>query len=160
MTIKKRPAPTEVEAENVGNSAEKTIEQPEKKIIEFGTEAKENLTNNSDPTPELDSQTQSQLKQFKYELLQKLDAIKGQLGYSQKEYAELKTFIKTEINIVLTDLSKLSKEIKADVGQLSVKHKDSLAGTLKRSKQNTIEAWKKVIPAKSNVGKDVTHLKS
>jgi hypothetical protein len=160
MTIKKRPVATENEAENIANSAEKTVLQPEEKIIEFDAEAKEVLKNNSSSTSELSSQTQSQLQQFKYDLLQKIDAIKGQLGYSQKEYAELKTFIKTEIHIVLTDLSKLSKEIKADVGQLSVKHKDSLAGTLKRSKQNTIEAWKKVIPAKPNVGEDVTHLKS
>ena len=42
------------------------------------------------------------------------------------------------------ELSKLVKEIKNDVGQISTKHKDHLTETLKRSKENTIEVWNKV----------------
>ena len=57
---------------------------------------------------------------------------------------ELKNFIKIEFTAVLEDLSSLGKEFKQDVTQISSKHKELLTGTLKRSKDSTIEVLKKV----------------
>ena len=73
---------------------------------------------------------------------------KKQLNFSPKDLGELKEFVKSELNAVINDLSKLGKELKEDVSQISVKHKGQLTETLKRSKENTLEAWKKVAPQK------------
>ena len=61
--------------------------------------------------------------------------------------------MKSELNAVINDLSKLGKELKEDVSQISVKHKDTLTETLKRSKEHTLEAWKKVVPQKDEATK-------
>ena len=45
---------------------------------------------------------------------------------------------------MIEDLSKFGKELKDDVSQISVKHKDQLTETFKRSKEHTLEAWNKV----------------
>jgi len=81
---------------------------------------------------------------------------------SQKELNELTSFIKTEFNAVIDDLSKLGKELKEDVTQISTKHKDHLADTLKRSKDSTIEVLKKVKPVvvKGETEEKETDLKS
>ena len=63
---------------------------------------------------------------------------------SQKDLTDLKDFVKTEVNAVIEDLSKFGKELKDDVSQISVKHKDQLTETFKRSKEHTLEAWNKV----------------
>ena len=89
---------------------------------------------------------QEQLRQFKQEVLQRIDTLKEQIFGSQKELTELKSFIKTEFNAVIEDLSSLGKELKEDVSQISTKHKEHLTDTLKRSKDSTIEVLKKVKP--------------
>ena len=53
-------------------------------------------------------------------------------------------------------LSKLGKELKEDVSQISSKHKDQLNETFKRSKEHTLEVWNKVVPAKEDAAKSDT----
>ena len=86
--------------------------------------------------------------------------LKSQFGSSQKDFGELKEFVKTELNTVIEDLSKLGKELKEDVTQISGKHKEHLTETFKRSKEHTLEAWKKVVPVKADVNDKTTDLKS
>lgn len=106
-------------------------------------ESKENI---EAEVKKLSNTVTDQLTQFKQDLLQRIDTLKEQLFGSQKELNELNSFIKTEFNAVIDDLSKLGKELKEDVTQISTKHKDHLADTLKRSKDSTIEVLKKVKP--------------
>ena len=87
--------------------------------------------------------------------MQKIEQLKTQFGSSQKDLTELKDFVKTEFNIVLDDITKLGKELKEDVGQISLKHKEQLAETYKRSKEHTLEAWKKVSPSKAEKEENV-----
>jgi hypothetical protein len=98
-----------------------------------------------------------QLRELKENILQKLEQLKTQLGTSQIDLVELKTFVKTEFNVVIDDLSKLGKELKDDVSQISYKHKDQLTETWKRSKESTLAVWKKTVPFKATSG---TTLKS
>ena len=93
---------------------------------------------------QLNASVQEQLRQFKQDLLLRLETIKGQLSNSQKDLTELKEFVKTEFTAVLDDLTKLGKELKGDVSEISVKHKDQLTETFKRSKEHTLDAWNKV----------------
>lgn len=93
---------------------------------------------------ELNENVKTQFAGFKADLLGRVDVIKGQVNLSQQDLAELKSFVKAELAIVLEELSKLAKEIKDDVSQISAKHKDQLTGTLKRSKEHTLEVWHKV----------------
>ena len=98
---------------------------------------------------QLSDTVQEQLRQFKQEVLQRIDTLKEQIFGSQKELkelTELKSFIKTEFNAVIEDLSNLGKELKEDVSQISTKHKEHLTDTFKRSKDSTIEVLKKVKP--------------
>jgi gas vesicle protein len=94
----------------------------------------------------LNGGVQEQLQLLKQEILQRLDSFKEQFSHSQKDLGELKTFIKTELNAVIADLSKLGKELKDDVTQISTKHKSQLVDTFSRSKEHTIEVIKKVKP--------------
>ena len=96
----------------------------------------------------LNANVQGQLQQLKQDILQKIELLKSHFGTSQKDFTELKTFVKTEFNAVLDDLSKLGKELKADVSEISGKHKEQITETFKRSKEHTLEAWKKVNPVK------------
>ncbi|MCL8297088.1 hypothetical protein M9Y33_15135, partial [Acinetobacter baumannii] len=50
---------------------------------------------------------------------------------------------KAEINALIEDLTKVTKELKGDISQISLKHKDSLTESLKRTKNNAVEAWNK-----------------
>ena len=109
---------------------------------------------------QLNASVQDQLRHLKQDVLNKLDQLKVQFGSSQKDFSELKEFVKTEFNTVIDDLSKLGKELKEDVTQISGKHKDHLTETFKRSKEHTLEAWKKVSPVKAEVTDQTTDLKS
>jgi len=42
------------------------------------------------------------------------------------------------------ELAKLSQDLKADISQISLKHKENLTETFKRSKANAVEVWNKV----------------
>ena len=92
----------------------------------------------------LNGNVYTQLTHFKQDLLSRIDVVKGQVNLSPKDILELKDFIKEELNTVLDDLSKLGQALKQDVSQISLKHKEQLTSTLKRSKEHTLEAWHKV----------------
>ena len=70
--------------------------------------------------------------------------IKGQFNLSQEDLVEFKNALKTELNALVEDLSKVSKELKDDISQISVKHKDTLTESFKRTKEQAVEAWNKV----------------
>ncbi|SSQ13406.1 Uncharacterised protein [Acinetobacter baumannii] len=69
--------------------------------------------------------------------------IKAQFNTSQEGLNELKNTLKAEINALIEDLTKVTKELKGDISQISLKHKDSLTESLKRTKNNAVEAWNK-----------------
>ena len=77
------------------------------------------------------------------DILQRLDVIKAQFSTSQEGLSELKNALKAEINALIEDLTKVSKELKGDISQISLKHKDSLSESIKRTKNNAVEAWNK-----------------
>ena len=153
MTAKeKTPKPKNQTAstlkQNVTSSVKEGAEKLEKIAKVAKTEAVDVVTQTQDKiTAEaegLNKTVQSQLASFKQELLSRLVVIKSQVNLSQKDLIELKDFIKAELNTVVEDLSKLGKALKQDVSQISLKHKDQLTDTFKRSKEHTLEAWQKV----------------
>ncbi len=85
----------------------------------------------------------NQFAQIKQDILQRLDVIKAQFNTSQEGLNELKNTLKAEINALIEDLTKVTKELKGDISQISLKHKDSLTESLKRTKNNAVEAWNK-----------------
>ena len=101
-------------------------------------QAKENT---APKTPDKHLSVQDKLTQLKQELLQRLDELKGLKG---ADLSELSAFVKAEFSAVIEDLSKLGKELKQDVSEISLKHKGQLTETFKRSKEHTLEAFTKV----------------
>ncbi len=93
---------------------------------------------------ELNQNIQNQLAQIKQDLLQRIEVIKTQLNSSQGNLVELKDAFKTELNVLIEDLSKVSKELRDDISQISVKHKGTLVGSFKRTKTQAVDAWNKV----------------
>ena len=71
-------------------------------------------------------------------------SIKSQFSTSQKDLVELADFLKSELIILVKELTEVGKEIREDVSQISSKHKVQLTETLKRSKDHTLEVWNKV----------------
>ncbi|HBM1002592.1 TPA: hypothetical protein LUB23_003774, partial [Acinetobacter baumannii] len=94
-------------------------------------------------TQELNQNIHNQFAQIKQDILQRLDVIKAQFNTSQEGLNELKNTLKAEINALIEDLTKVTKELKGDISQISLKHKDSLTESLKRTKNNAVEAWNK-----------------
>lgn len=131
--------------EKVEKVAEELKVQASEKIKD-AEEAQDVLQNKA---IDLNLTVQDQLKQLRQDILQKLEALKGQFELSQSHYSELRTFIKTEFNTVIHDLADLGKDLKEDIVELSNKHKEHLSETYKRSKQNTLELWDKVVPHKT-----------
>ncbi|WP_180063203.1 hypothetical protein [Acinetobacter sp. YH16042] len=136
---------------------EQVAKEASVQATEAVTESKEKI---GAEAKQLNASVQDQLRHLKQDVLNKLDQLKVQFGSSQKDFSELKEFVKTEFNTVIDDLSKLGKELKEDVTQISGKHKDHLTETFKRSKEHTLEAWKKVSPVKAKVTDQTTDLKS
>ncbi|WP_180126329.1 MULTISPECIES: hypothetical protein [unclassified Acinetobacter] len=136
---------------------EQVTKEASVQATEAVTESKEKI---GAEAKQLNASVQDQLRHLKQDVLNKLDQLKVQFGSSQKDFSELKEFVKTEFNTVIDDLSKLGKELKEDVTQISGKHKDHLTETFKRSKEHTLEAWKKISPVKAEVTDQTTNLKS
>lgn len=67
-----------------------------------------------------------------------------QLRTLKQDLLELSQFMKSEMNIMMSELTKLGNELKEDVSEISNKHKEHLTETLKRSKESGREAWNKV----------------
>ena len=137
---KPKPALKEVVAEST-EKLEQVAKEATEQVTEAVVESKEKLEAEA---KQLNASVQEHLRQFKQDLLLRLETIKGQLSNSQKDLTELKEFVKTEFTAVLDDLTKLGKELKGDVSEISVKHKDQLTETFKRSKEHTLDAWNKV----------------
>ena len=87
---------------------------------------------------------QSQLNQFKQELIERIELLKGQLRTSQQDLIKLGHTVKTELNEIVDDFSKLGADFKTDVSEISTKHKAHLSETLKQSKVHTLEVWGKL----------------
>ncbi|MBU3846694.1 MAG: hypothetical protein H9855_06925 [Candidatus Acinetobacter avistercoris] len=93
---------------------------------------------------ELSENIKTQLKDLKSDVLERVSIIKDKIDLSQQDIAELKTFVRKELNVIWGELTALVQEIKADAGQISDKHIDHVVGTLKRSKEHTLEVWEKI----------------
>ena len=74
----------------------------------------------------------------------RLESLKSQLTFSGQEISELKNLVKSEFTHLVDELAKLSQDLKADISQISLKHKENLTETFKRSKANAVEVWNKV----------------
>lgn len=161
MAAQQKQATTKSSLKDVVVEGAEKLEQVAKEAsvqaTEAVTESKEKI---GAEAKQLNASVQDQLRQLKQDVLNKLDQLKVQFGSSQKDFSELKEFVKTEFNTVIDDLSKLGKELKEDVTQISGKHKDHLTETFKRSKEHTLEAWKKISPVKAEVTDQTTDLKS
>lgn len=81
--------------------------------------------------------------QIKSDIVKRLEVIKSQFNHSQGDLSELVTVLKNELVNLSDDLGKIGKEVKQDINQVTLKHKDTLSGVLKRSKEHALEAWSK-----------------
>lgn len=137
-TLKQNVKVTAVES---AEKLEKIAKEATSQALDVVTDVEEKF---SAEVEQLNQTAQSQLAAFKQEVLNRLEIIKSQVNLSQKDLIELKGFVKAELNVVIEELTKLGREIKQDVSQISLKHKDQLTETFKRSKEHTLEAWNKV----------------
>ncbi len=133
-TVKKTAAESQ---EAVVELSENAIQQTHQVLHE----AKENLINE---TEQLATNVQNQVQGLKKDVLDRIDFIKEHVDVSQKDLTELRAFLKAELNLLWDELNKFGKELKADVSQISMKHKTHIADTFKRSKAHTVDAWHKV----------------
>ncbi|WP_343682040.1 hypothetical protein [Acinetobacter baylyi] len=92
---------------------------------------------------ELNQTIQTQLVQIKSDIVKRLEVIKSQFNHSQGDLLELVTVLKNELVNLSDDLGKIGKEVKKDINQVTLKHKDTLTDVLKRSKEHALEAWSK-----------------
>lgn len=162
MTAETKATPTK---KSLNVVVSETTEKLEKVAVEAKEQAVESIEESKEKieaeAKQFTDTVQEQLRQFKQDVLHCIEGLKEQLLGSQKDLTELKAFIKTEFNTVIEDLSKLGKELKDDVSQISSKHKVHLTDTFKRSKDSTIEVLKKVNPVvKAEVLEKETQLKS
>ena len=120
------------------------VEKPE----QVSTDAQQKLTDAAENLQTEAEQSsvnvQSKIQHVKQDLLQRIELLKNQFNVSQQNFGELKAFVKSELTAVIDDLSKFGQELKQDVTQISGKHKENLIETFKRSKENTLDVWKKV----------------
>lgn len=120
------------------------VEKPE----QVSTDAQQKLTDAAENLQTEAEQSsvnvQSKIQHVKQDLLQHIELLKRQFNVSQQNFGELKAFVKSELTVVIGDLSKFGQELKQDVTQISGKHKEHLTESFKRSKENTLEVWKKV----------------
>ena len=168
MTTQEKPSDVKNEVKQAAQKVEKKAAEVKETAVEKASTVKEvvveklakiedQTVSSSEPEPakepvletseEKNKETVSnlgvpeQLAKLKQDLLQRIEGLKGLKG---ADLNELTAFVKSEINAVIEDLSKLGKELKQDVSEISLKHKEQLTETLHRSKEHTIEAWSKV----------------
>ncbi len=87
---------------------------------------------------------QEPVRESNQALWARLESLKSQLTFSGQEISELKNLVKSEFTHLVDELAKLSQDLKADISQISLKHKENLTETFKRSKANAVEVWNKV----------------
>ena len=87
---------------------------------------------------------QEPVQEIKQDASQRLDIIKKQFSTSKNDLLEFAQFLKAECGVLVGNLTEVSKEIREDVAQISLKHKENLVETFKRSKNNTVHVWNKV----------------
>ena len=124
------------------------VEKPEQMIISTQQKVTEAVAESAEKV-QLEAEqslanVHGHIQSLKKDLLQRIELLKRQFSGSQQNFDELKTFVKSEFTAVIEDLSKFGQELKKDVTQISGKHKEHLTETFKRSKENTLDVWKKV----------------
>ena len=87
---------------------------------------------------------QEPVQEIKQDAAQRLDIIKKQFSTSKNDLLEFAQFLKAECGVLVKELTEVTKEIREDVVHISLKHKENVVETLKRSKDNTIDVWNKV----------------
>lgn len=132
--------PIESVVENVEAKVSEVKEQVEAKVHQVQEKVEEMKEKVEAEAHQVQTSIQEQIRQFKEELFKHFDQLKALNG---NDLVELKAFAKTELNTLVEDLAQLTQEIKQDVSEISLKHKDHLTQTLKRSKDNTLQVWSK-----------------
>ena len=135
-----RQSTKKVRPDNV-EKVQKIADETKQQVIEVIAETDEKLTS---VILGENKKIQEKVNGFKEEILDKLDDLKVQLSSSQKDFFELKQFVKNELYLLVDELTKMGKELKTDVNDISIKHKTYLTDTFKRSKEHTLEVWYKV----------------
>ena len=133
-SVKKAPTERVKNIENI-------VQQAKTQTLGVMIETQQSLENEVN---QLNVEAQSSLKNFRQDLLNRFSIIQLQIKHSQHDLIELKNFIKNELTMVVDDLNQFSKELKIDVSKISLKHKDQLSETLKRSKGNMLQVWNKM----------------
>lgn len=87
---------------------------------------------------------QDQFNGIKDEVKQRFDNITAKFPLKPEDLAVLKNTLKEEFAHLLEDLAQTSKEFKAEVTEISLKHKDHLSETFKRTKDQTVEVLSKI----------------
>lgn len=84
---------------------------------------------------------QKQISELKEEVVQRIEALKTQFPLSQADLIELKDTLKAEMNTVLDDVTQVSKALKQDLSDISIKHKEQLSDTIKHAKETVVDAF-------------------
>ena len=120
---------------------EKLGQETKQKVADAVAETSSHLKADAE---HLNTQVKDQVQDFKQDIAQRLDIIKTQFTTSQKDFVGLAEFLKAELSLLVKELTVVGQEIRADVSQISEKHKVQVLETLKRSKDQTLEVWNKV----------------
>lgn len=94
--------------------------------------------------PDFAQYVQQQLGEIKQDVISRLSQISTHFPLSNEDVLYIKDTLKTEFANVLEEVTQTSKEIKQDLTEISLKHKEHLSETLKRSKDQAFEAFSKI----------------
>ena len=113
MTVEQKQVKSKVAIKEAAIEGVEQLEQVSKEAQQKVTEAVAESTEKVKvEAKELQENVEKQIHGLKQDLIQRIDVIKQQFNYSQKDLTELKAFVKSEINAVIVDLSKFGKELK------------------------------------------------
>ncbi len=85
--------------------------------------------------------TQVQLKQVRDEIVARGQTLKQQVQHSQQHLQAFRTSLKAELGDLWRDMSKFGIELKTDISQLGLKHREQLTQTIKKSTADTLNVW-------------------
>lgn len=94
-----------------------------------------------DQIEQVGSATQAQLQQVRDDVVARTQTLKQQLQHSQQHLQTLRTSLKAELGDLWRDMSKFGIELKSDISQLSLKHREQLTQTIKKSTADTLNVW-------------------
>ena len=128
---------------------EKLGKETQQKVVGVVNETQANLKVEAEQLSEqvqneVQEVIQEPVQEIKRDASQRLEIIKKQFSTSKSDLFEFAQFLKAECGVLVKELTEVTQEIREDVVQISLKHKENLVETLKRSKANTLDVWNKV----------------